>query len=158
MSWRSVFDPDLTSEYYVSIAALAVVDDGYIALGQEKTDPAFDSGTEDGAVWTSTDGADWVRAQSGDFGGNGWQQFYETIQTPFGVLVVGTDWASDNGMIVLWNESPTGNWERLKADSNAFSQQRTQWMNDIAVHGDTLVGVGWDTVSDTPMVWQGIAG
>jgi hypothetical protein len=125
---------------------------GYVALGGTEENSEYDV-----RVWTSTDGADWVRAapDEAELGGAGEQIVQDVVASDIGFLAVGRDASGGDDDAAIWLSTDGLAWTQL--DSEAFGGPGTQEARGVAVLDDLAVAVGVDRVMGEPMavVWVG---
>jgi hypothetical protein len=114
--------------------------DGFVLVG-------FDdhSGDADARVWTSDDGLEWTRAESGLLGGGGDQWASAVATVPGGGwLIGGTDTAGGDDDVALWRLFGDGEMERRDRGEPALSGTGEQSVTDIVVDEDRVLIVGDD--------------
>ena len=126
---------------------------GIVALGYSDHD---DNGY-DVAVWTSTDGSDWVRVPHDDdvFGGVGEQLVRDVAALDVGLVAVGRDAASGDDDAAVWISADGADWTQLQDES--FGGPGEQEMRGTTVFDDDVIAVGTDRLTGEPaaVVWVG---
>ena len=118
-TWERVKDAaSLEGAGNQQINALAVGGPGLVAVGLETLD-----GDTDAAVWTSTDGSDWVRVKdpSARFGGPGPQVMYAVTSSVLGIVAAGADGLGSDSDGAVWTSIDGRTWLRLGPNTPAMS-------------------------------------
>jgi hypothetical protein len=110
---------------------------GLIAVGYDGP-----TGDLDAAVWTSSDGINWIRVPHDEavFGGTGFQMMLNVVVGGPGLVAVGTDTHD----AAVWTSSDGIDWTRVAHDEAVFGGEREQWMWELVSGGPGLVAVGSD--------------
>jgi hypothetical protein len=118
----------------------AASDDGLIIVGSDDR-----SGDADARVWTSEDGLEWTRAESGLFGGGGDQWASAAAAVPSGGwLVGGTDTAGGDGDVALWRLGEDGDISRRDRGETELGGTGRQSVTSIAIDDDRVLIAGND--------------
>ncbi|HSH11539.1 MAG TPA: hypothetical protein VLA10_07115, partial [Ilumatobacter sp.] len=130
------------------LRTILAAESGLVALGWAEHDGSYDV-----AVWTSTDGTDWVRAthDEDELGGPGEQMVNDIAEGDLGLVAAGRD-AAD---AAIWISTDGAAWTQLHDE--AFGGPGPQEIRGVAVLDDLVVGVGIDWAADEPIpvVWVG---
>lgn len=136
------------SDRYQWINAVTVGGPGLVAVGGEGN-PA--DGDIDAAVWTSSDGHQWMRvADVGEFGGEGLQEMFGVAAGDLGLIAVGSDTSAGDWDAAVWTSSNGTTWEQVIVptspdDAGAFDagQMRAVMVTDAGVVGVGIIA--WQT-------------
>jgi hypothetical protein len=113
---------------------------GFVVVGSDDR-----SGDADARVWTSEDGLDWTRVESGLLGGAGDQWASAAAEVPgAGWLVGGTDTVEGDGDVALWRLLPSGEISRRDRGEPELGGTGQQSVSAIAVDGDRVIITGHD--------------
>jgi hypothetical protein len=127
----------------LEIATITTGPNGYVAVGEEKEEGAFDA-----VVWTSPDGTAWERSTSPALSGDGDQRLIHVLRTTSGLMAVGyAEEEAQNGAV--WVSDDGTDWSRL--DVGAFDLGGDEIMRGIACLENRIVVVG--RVSDHGAAW-----
>jgi hypothetical protein len=103
------------------------------------------SGDTDARVWTSEDGLEWTRVESGLLGGGGDQWASAVTAVPDGGwLIGGTDTAAGDGDIALWRLLADGEVSRRDRGEPELGGVGEQSVSHIAIDDDRVLIVGDD--------------
>jgi hypothetical protein len=118
----------------------AASDDGFIVVGSDDR-----SGDADARVWTSEDGLDWKRAESGLLGGGGDQWASAAAAVPGGGwLIGGTDTAVGDGDVALWRVAGNGDISRRDRGEPELGGTGRQSVSSIAIDDGRVLIAGSD--------------
>jgi hypothetical protein len=118
----------------------AAGEDGFIVVGSDDR-----SGDADVRVWTSEDGRNWTRAESGLFGGGGDQWAVAAAAVPSGGwLIGGTDTAVGDGDAALWRLAADGAISRRDWGEPELGGTGRQSVSSIVVDDDRVLIAGSD--------------
>jgi hypothetical protein len=118
----------------------AAGEDGFILVGSDDR-----SGDADARVWTSKDGHEWTRAESGLFGGGGDQWASAVAPVPGGGwLIGGTDTAVGDGDVALWRLADDGEITRRDRGEPELGGTGRQSVTSIVVDDDRVLIAGTD--------------
>jgi len=178
LSWQVIDDPAVFGSGTV-IYAVTASESLFVAVGAASgEDPAPMCArrcgvSQDGsaAVWTSQNGADWVRVphEESIFGGTGGQAMWGVTTWEGGFIAVGVD--GHKGAAV-WTSPDGVTWSRVPHDEEVFAGPGRQEMWDVAASGAGLVAIGFDEegpmngssedqaiwVSDDGIAWSQVFG
>ena len=129
-----------------AIRGLTVWDDTLVAVGWDHSgaDPK-------GAVWTSTNGVDWVRARDPQnaLGGDGSQRIHDVVAGGPGLIAVGdTNLAGEGWNAEIWVSTDGDVWDRLEEPGAGLSGAGDQLLNVVEAGPDDLVAAGFDSAGD----------
>jgi hypothetical protein len=114
--------------------------DGFIVVGSDDR-----SGDADARVWTSEDGLEWTRAESGLFGGGGDQWASAAAAVPSGGwLIGGTDTAVGDGDVALWRLGDDGDISRRDRGETELGGTGRQSVTSIVFDDDRVLIAGTD--------------
>jgi len=114
--------------------------DGFVIVGSDDR-----SGDTDARVWTSEDGLEWTRVESGLLGGGGDQWASAVTAVPDGGwLIGGTDTAAGDGDIALWRLLADGEVSRRDRGEPELGGVGEQSVSHIAIDDDRVLIVGDD--------------
>ena len=120
--------------------ACAASDDGFIVVGSDDR-----SGDADARVWTSEDGLEWTRTESGMFGGGGDQWASAAAAVPGGGwLIGGTDTAVGDGDVALWRLGGDGEISRRDRGETELGGTGRQSVTSIVIDDDRVLIAGTD--------------
>jgi hypothetical protein len=118
----------------------AASDDGFIVVGSDDR-----SGDADARVWTSEDGREWTRVESGMFGGGGDQWASAVAAVPSGGwLIGGTDTSVGDGDVALWRLGADGDISRRDRGEPELGGTGRQSVTSIVVDDDRVLIAGTD--------------
>jgi hypothetical protein len=118
----------------------AASDDGFIVVGSDDR-----SGDADARVWTSEDGLEWTRTESGMFGGGGDQWASAAAAVPGGGwLIGGTDTAVGDGDVALWRLGDDGEVSRRDRGETELGGTGRQSVTSIVIDDDRVLIAGTD--------------
>jgi hypothetical protein len=118
----------------------AASDDGFIVVGSDDR-----SGDADARVWTSEDGREWTRTESGMFGGGGDQWASAAAGVPGGGwLIGGTDTAVGDGDVALWRLGDDGEISRRDRGETQLGGTGRQSVTSIVIDDDRVLIAGTD--------------
>ena len=118
----------------------AAGDEGFIVVGSDDH-----SGDADARVWTSEDGREWTRAESGLFGGGGDQWASAATAVPDGGwLIGGTDTAVGDGDVALWRVEANGDISRRDRGEPELGGTGRQSVTSIVIDDDRVLIAGTD--------------
>ncbi len=118
----------------------AAGEDGFVVVGSDDR-----SGDADARVWTSEDGLEWARAESGLFGGGGDQWASAAAAVPSGGwLIGGTDTAVGDGDVALWRLADNGDISRRDRGEPELGGTGRQSVTSIVVDDDRVLIAGTD--------------
>jgi hypothetical protein len=118
----------------------AASDEGFIIVGSDDR-----SGDADARVWTSEDGREWTRAESGMFGGGGDQWASAAAAVPSGGwLIGGTDTAVGDGDVALWRVADDGEITRRDRGETELGGTGRQSVTSIVIDDDRVLIAGTD--------------
>jgi hypothetical protein len=120
--------------------ACAAGEDGFIVVGSDDR-----SGDADARVWTSKDGLDWTRTESGMLGGGGDQWASAAAAVPDGGwLIGGTDTAVGDGDVALWRLADDGEISRRDRGETQLGGTGRQSVSSIVIDDDRVLIAGTD--------------
>lgn len=159
VSWTRVEAESLSGSGEQRLSAVAVVDDGYLAVGAARR-PLDDgsSADSDAAVWFSSDAREWERVGADGLGAGGDQELLDVARGVDGVVAVGRD--GDDAAV--WRSADGRDWRRVDA-GGAFGGDGSQEVRGVVAMADGFVGVGRDGAdgalwgSDDGLVWRRLA-
>ena len=110
-------------------------------------------GTQDGAIWNSTDGGhNWTLLPVGDLGGPGDQDIKRVTVLKSGIttgfVAVGTSTLNGDSDAAAWTSTDGKTWTRVPDPSNVLGGPGNQGMTDVQTFGTTLVAGGFVTGKD----------
>jgi hypothetical protein len=118
----------------------AAGDDGFVVVGSDDH-----SGDADARVWSSEDGLEWTRVESGLFGGGGDQWASAVAAVPGGGwLIGGTDTAVGDGDVALWRLAADGDISRRDRGEPELGGNGRQSVTSIVVDDDRVLVAGTD--------------
>ena len=118
----------------------AASDDGFIVVGSDDR-----SGDADARVWSSKDGREWTRVESGMFGGGGDQWASAAAAVPSGGwLIGGTDTAVGDGDVALWRLGGDGEIHRRDRGEPELGGTGRQSVTSIVIDDDQVLIAGTD--------------
>ncbi len=151
-AWTRVDDPALGGPGDQSINRASGVGSSVGILAVGSTTNSAD-GTQDGAVWNSSDsGLHWTLAPAGGLGGPGDQDVkrvttLRTGSTPL-YVAAGTSTLNGDSDAVVWT-SPDGTaWTRVPDPDHVLGGPGNQGMTDVQKSGDELVAAGFASSGD----------
>jgi len=109
-----------------------------------------DDGTQDGAIWSSTDGGNsWTLLPAGDLGGPGDQEVLRVTVLRSGIttgfIAVGTSTLNGDSDAAVWTSVDGQEWVRAPDPDGILGGDGNQGMTDVQEFGDLLVAGGFDT-------------
>ena len=121
----------------------AAGEDGFVVVGSDDR-----SGDADARVWTSEDGLDWTRVESGLLGGGGDQWASAAAAVPDdeggGWLIGGTDTAAGDGDAALWRLPTDGELSRRDRGEPELGGTGRQSVSSIVVDDGRVLIAGAD--------------
>jgi hypothetical protein len=118
----------------------AASEDGFIVVGSDDR-----SGDADARVWTSEDGREWTRTESGMLGGGGDQWASAAAAVPGGGwLIGGTDTAVGDGDVALWRLGDDGEVSRRDRGETELGGTGRQSVTSIVIDDDRVLIAGTD--------------
>lgn len=147
--WIQVTSEALGGPGIQAIRGLTVWEGGVVAVGWNIVD-----GETDGAVWTSPDGLDWVRASDPDdaLAGDGSQRIHDVTPGGPGLVAVGdTRLVTDQGTrdAEIWVSTDGDVWERVDNGQAGLAGEGDQLANVIRAGQDILVAAGFNSGGGT---------
>jgi hypothetical protein len=114
---------------------------GLVAFGFDSSDSDYDA-----AVWTSPDGLVWARVPdpAGLFSGPDDQEARGLAAGGPGLVMVGVDYAQDDGYMAVWTSPDGTTWSQVPFDPAIFGGPDAQLANAVAAVEGGLVAVGTD--------------
>lgn len=143
LDWSRISSPEgLHADGLQTLNAVAIGGPGIVAVGTS----APGNHKDDAAVWTSTDGHDWLRVRddSGVFTGPGDHQMLDVAATESGLVAVGLVGSLDSIDAAVWTSHDGLTWSRTPHNDEAFGGDGIQFMSGIAVGSFGVVAVGGD--------------
>ena len=143
--WSRVAGDSLGGPGDQFIRGLTVWDGGLVAVGWEVSG----EGTN-GAIWTSSNGVDWVRVADpgGELGGDGAQRVHDAVAGGPGLVAVG-DTNSGDFDAAVWVSADGDVWERVEGDQAGFSGPGAQLVNVVRSGAQGLIAAGFDSTLET---------
>jgi hypothetical protein len=133
---------------------------GLVAVGSTGSEE-----TADAAVWTSPDGATWLRVPHNDaaFGGKGDQGMIDVTVGGPGLVTVGWDYPDTpdpEPNAAVWTSPDGDTWSRVTHDEALFGGEGWQSMTSVTEHESCLVAVGYDgpLLDIDAAVWTSVDG
>lgn len=135
-TWTRTDDVDLRGDGAQRINHLVQLPNKLVAVGYEEVD-----GDQDAAVWTSSDGSEWTRAEESHLAKQGRQIMWGATTTESGIVVVGTDHSDGTARPAAWLSTDGDSWERAAVRS---ARSSSAVMKRVIESNDGLVAVGYE--------------
>jgi hypothetical protein len=147
--WTKVEDSDLGGPGKQSMNRVSQTGTpvGVLAVGSTTN---TEDGTQDGAIWSSTDdGQSWTLLPVGDLGGPGDQDVKRVTVLTSGIttgfVAVGTSTLNGDSDAAVWTSNDGTTWVRVGDPDGVLGGDGNQGMTDVQPFEDGLVAGGFDT-------------
>lgn len=128
-----------------AIRGLAIWGSGVVAVGWDNS-----GGENNGAIWTSSNGRDWVRASDphNALAGDGSQRVHDVVAAGPGLVAVG-DTNLDGWDAEIWVSTDGEIWDRVDNNQAGLSGAGDQLANVVRAGEQGLVAAGFDSGGGT---------
>jgi hypothetical protein len=151
-TWTKVSSDALGGPGRQSMNRVSGTDTGVGLLAVGSTTNSSD-GTQDGAIWNSTDGGhSWTLEPVGDLGGPGDQDIKRVTVLKSGIttgfVAVGTSTLNGDSDAAAWTSTDGHTWTRVPDPNNVLGGPGNQGMTDVQTFGTTLIAGGFVSGKD----------
>ncbi len=157
VTWTRVSDAVLGSTGTQIMETVTVGGPGLVVVGYEHAGTDFN-----GAVWTSTDGASWVRVVDTDsaLGGTNDQAILGVAGNESGLVAVGYDSSGGDWDTTVWTSPDGDTWTRVADNPAVFGGPGDQQVARVVAGGPGFVAGGRETSGNgmDAVVWTSVDG
>jgi hypothetical protein len=135
-----------------AVAAVAEVDGTLVAVGHDES-----GGTDDAAVWTSSNATRWERIRSDAFVNSGEERMDGIAVLDGLVVAVGAEVTGGDADAAAWTSSDDGStWQRVDSPTSGLHDLGNQLMHRVVRGPEGLVAVGHMVITESidARVWK----